>query len=200
MEKIEKLSDERLVSLYLHGNDVAFDILVKRYESKVFTYIFYSVKKQEVAEDIFQETFMKAIVAIKQGRYAENGKFSSWMMRIAHNTLLDYFRQCQTENVISNDASEIDLFNDSSLAVNDHVENQMIDRQTLRDVRFLISQLPDSQREVVLMRFYREMSFKEIAETTGVSINTALGRMRYAIINLRRLASEYDLNMQWLAS
>jgi RNA polymerase sigma-70 factor (ECF subfamily) len=195
MDKMEKLPDERLVSLFKDGNNDAFDILVKRYESKVFTYIFYSVKKQETAEDIFQETFVKAVVAIKQGRYTENGKFSSWIMRISHNALLDYYRQVQSESLVSNDESEVDLFNDTSLAVNDNMETSLVDKQTLADVRFLITQLPENQRQVVLMRYYQDMSFKEIADTTGVSINTALGRMRYALINLRRLAREYDVCM-----
>lgn len=195
MDKMEKLPDERLVSLFKDGNNDAFDILVKRYESKVFTYIFYSVKKQETAEDIFQETFVKAVVAIKQGRYTENGKFSSWIMRISHNALLDYYRQVQSESLVSNDESEVDLFNDTSLAVNDNMETSLVDKQTLADVRFLITQLPENQRQVVLMRYYQGMSFKEIADTTGVSINTALGRMRYALINLRRLAREYDVCM-----
>lgn len=195
MENMNKLSDDRLVSLYANGNNEAFDVIIKRYESKVFSYISYSVKNQELAEDIFQDTFVRAIYAIQQGKYSENGKFCSWIMRIAHNALLDHFRTNKGVNIISNDESEIDLFNDPSLAAKDNVEHELVDRQTLRELRALVAMLPDNQREVVLMRYYRDLSFKEIADITNVSINTALGRMRYALINLRKLAHEYEVEI-----
>ena len=195
MENLNKLSDDKLVCLYMKGNNEAFDAIIRRYESKVFSYIAYSIKNQELAEDIFQDTFVKAIYAIQQGKYAENGKFSSWIMRIAHNALLDYYRTNKGVNIISNDESEVDLFNDPSLAAKDNVEHEMIDRQTLRELRALVAMLPDNQREVVLMRYYKDLSFKEIADITNVSINTALGRMRYALINLRKLAREYEVEI-----
>ncbi len=195
MEKLKGLSDEQLVGLYISGNNTAFDVLLKRYESKVFTYIAYSVKNEELAQDLFQDCFMKIILKLKNGQYTENGKFAMWVMRIAHNLIIDHHRQHQNDNVVSNDDSEVDLFNNVSVAVNDNREKELIDLQTLTDVKMLIRLLPATQREVVLMRFYHEKSFKEIAAETGVSINTALGRMRYALINLRRLAREYNVSL-----
>ena len=150
---------------------------------------------QELTEDIFQETFVKAIMTIQQGRYAPDGRFGAWLTRIAHNLVIDSFRQDRNENTVSNDDSEIDLFNNADLC-DDNVEMQMVNEQTLDDVRRLLNALPDNQREVVYMRFYQDLSFKEIAEITGVSINTALGRMRYALLNMRRLAQEKDIVLQ----
>ena len=187
MKQLRELADEQLVSLYQEGNNNAFDILLKRYQQKVFSYLIYSVKNQELAEDLFQDVFIKIVVRIKNRQYAENGKFSSWMMRIVHNHLIDYYRTLPTEQIISNDESEIDLFNNADIAVNENREREMIDQQTLSEVRSLIALLPEPQREVLLMRVYDELSFKEIAEKTHCSINTALGRMRYAILNLRHM-------------
>jgi RNA polymerase sigma-70 factor (ECF subfamily) len=150
------------------------------------------VRDGELAEDIFQDTFIKAITTIKQGRYTETGRFKSWIMRIAHNLMIDYFRQKKNENSVSNDACEVDLFNNPSLC-EDTVEVEMVKRQVLSDVKKLIGYLPDVQREVVEMRYYGDLSFKEIADVTGVSINTALGRMRYAILNMRRLAEDHRM-------
>lgn len=195
MNKLPEQTDEQLVSSYLNGNDMAFDTLLKRYERKVFTYILYSVKNEEVAQDLFQDCFMRIITKLHSGLYTENGKFASWIMRIAHNLVIDFHRQNQGANIVSNDESDYDLLNDSSIAMEYSREKEMVDIQTLNDVKALIKKLPANQREVVLMRFYEELSFKEIAETTGVSINTALGRMRYALINLRRLAEKYDVCM-----
>lgn len=188
-------TDEQLVSSYLNGNNKAFDILLKRYERKVFTYIAYSVKDEEVAQDLFQDCFMRIITKLHSGLYTENGKFASWVMRIAHNLIIDYHRQNQGNNVISNDESEYDLLNNSAIALDYNKEKEFVDKQLLKDVKALVKKLPDNQREVVLMRFYEELSFKEIAEITGVSINTALGRMRYALINLRRLADKFDVSL-----
>lgn len=188
-------TDEQLVSSYLNGNNNAFDILLKRYERKVFTYIAYSVKDEEVAQDLFQDCFMRIITKLHSGLYTENGKFASWVMRIAHNLIIDYHRQNQGNNVISNDESEYDLLNNSAIALDYNKEKEFVDKQLLKDVKALVKKLPDNQREVVLMRFYEELSFKEIAEITGVSINTALGRMRYALINLRRLADKFDVSL-----
>jgi RNA polymerase sigma-70 factor (ECF subfamily) len=195
MKQLRELADEQLVSLYQEGNNSAFDTLLKRYQQKVFSYLLYSVKNQELAEDLFQDVFMKMVVRIKSGQYAENGKFSSWMMRIVHNHLIDYYRTTPTGLVISNDESEVDLFNNADIAVNENREKEMIDQQTLIEIKELIAILPDPQREVLLMRVQDELSFKEIAEKTNCSINTALGRMRYAILNLRHMAYERGISL-----
>ena len=190
MNNLRTQTDETLLRLYIDGNNSAFDVLLKRYESKVFTYLLYSVRTQELAEDLFQDVFIKIITTLRQKKYTEYGKFSSWVMRIAHNLVIDYFRQSKNDNTVSNDEIEFDLFANSSLGLEDSIETQMIDKQTLDEVKGLIGLLPQGQRDVVLMLFYQDLSFKEIADITGVSINTALARMRYAIINLRKLALE----------
>ena len=195
MKQLHELADEQLVSLYQEGNNSAFDTLLKRYQQKVFSYLLYSVKNQELAEDLFQDVFMKMVVRIKSGQYAENGKFSSWMMRIVHNHLIDYYRTTPTGLVISNDESEVDLFNNADIAVNENREKEMIDQQTLKEIKELIAILLEPQREVLLMRVKDELSFKEIAEKTNCSINTALGRMRYAILNLRHMAYERGISL-----
>ena len=195
MKKLHELADEVLVRLYTEGNNSAFDTLLKRYEKKVFSYLLYSVKNQELAEDLFQDVFIKIVVRIKNGQYAENGKFASWLMRIVHNHLIDHYRTTPSEKIISNDSSEVDLFNNADIAINENREQEMIDQQTLREVKDLIAKLPENQREVLMMRVYDELSFKEIAEKTNCSINTALGRMRYAILNLRHMAMERGISM-----
>ncbi|NLV52064.1 MAG: sigma-70 family RNA polymerase sigma factor [Bacteroidales bacterium] len=195
MKQLHELADEQLVSLYQEGNNSAFDTLLKRYEQKVFSYFLYSVKNQELAEDLFQDVFIKIVVRIKNRQYAENGKFASWMMRIVHNHLIDHYRTTPSDKLISNDESETDLFNRANIAINENREQELIDHQTLQQVRDLIALLPDAQREVLLLRIYDELSFKEIAEKTNCSINTALGRMRYAIINLRNMALERGISM-----
>jgi RNA polymerase sigma-70 factor (ECF subfamily) len=195
MKQLRELADEQLVSLYQEGNNSAFDTLLKRYQQRVFSYLLYSVKNQELAEDLFQDVFMKMVVRIKSGQYAENGKFSSWMMRIVHNHLIDYYRTSPNAIILSNDESEVDLFNNADIAVNENREKEMIDQQTLREIKGLIAMLPDPQREVLLMRVKDELSFKEIAEKTNCSINTALGRMRYAILNLRQMAYERGISL-----
>ena len=195
MENLKMLTDDMLVARYSEGDNKAFDELLARYQSKLFNYIFFIVRNQEVAEDLFQETFVKAITTIQQGRYTASGKFGAWLTRIAHNMIIDGFRQDRNENTISNDESEVDLLNDADLC-DDNVEMQMINEQTLSDVRRLVDALPDNQREVVYMRYYQDLSFKEIADITGVSINTALGRMRYALIGMRRLAEEKHIVLE----
>ena len=182
-------ADETLVSLYAEGENQAFNVLLNRYKDKVYSYIYYIVRNSEMTEDIFQETFMKAIITIRQGRYNENGKFSAWLRRIAHNLIIDSFRQEKSENLVSCDEPEVNILNNIGLAEGT-IENAIVNRQILSDVRRLMEFLPDEQREVVYMRFYQDLSFKEIAEQTGVSINTSLGRMRYAILNLRRMAEK----------
>ena len=187
MNSLKSLADYELVEMYSKGNDKAFDELLTRYQSKLYSYIFFIVRNVTLAEDLFQETFMKVITTIRQGSYAESGRFGSWLTRIAHNLIIDYFRQDKNENTVSNDAQEYDLLNNASLAES-NIEDSMINEQTLRDVRRLVDALPDNQREVVFMRYYQDLSFKEIADITGVSINTALGRMRYALINIRKMS------------
>lgn len=195
MEKLCKLSDEQLVKNYANGDSDAFDTLLARYQQKIYSYILFLVHDDEVADDLFQETFMKAIVTIRQGRYVESGRFSAWLTRIAHNLVIDKYRQDRNSNVISNDASDADLFNDVSLS-DITVEMKMITEQSLTDVGRLLKELPDNQKEVLYMRFYQDLSFKEIADATGVSINTALGRMRYGLINLRKMVSERGIVLE----
>ena len=195
MENLNVLTDDMLVTRYQEGDDKAFDELLARYQSKLYNYILFSVRNQELAEDIFQETFVKAITTIQQGRYTPSGKFGSWLTRIAHNMIVDSYRQERNENTISNDEVEVDLFNDADLC-DDNIETQMVNEQTLTDVRRLMDALPSNQREVVYMRYYQDLSFKEIAEITGVSINTALGRMRYALLNMRRIAEEKHIALE----
>lgn len=194
MKNLKQMTDDMLVTLYLEGNNSAFDILLERHKDRLYNYIFFLVHSREVAEDIFQETFVKAIMTLQQGRYTNDGKFSAWITRIAHNLVIDQFRTERNENTVSNDETEIDLFNDAKFSEG-NIENRMVNDQVLKDVRMLIDELPDCQREVVFMRYYQDMSFKEIADITGVSINTALGRMRYAILNMRRIAEEKNVSL-----
>ena len=194
MENMKKMADDVLVTLYLNGNNGAFDVLLNRHKDRLFNYIFFIVRSRELAEDLFQETFVKAIVTLQQGRYVNDGKFSAWITRIAHNLVIDQFRVERNENLISNDETEFDLLNDARLSEGT-VENRMVNEQVLCDVRALIDELPDCQREVVFMRYYQDLSFKEIADMTGVSINTALGRMRYAVLNMRRIAEEKAISL-----
>jgi RNA polymerase sigma factor, sigma-70 family len=194
MNNLKSLADNTLVEMYSKGNDKAFDELLTRYQSKLYSYIFFIVRNVTLAEDLFQETFMKVITTIRQGNYSESGRFGAWLTRIAHNLIIDYFRQDKSENTVSNDESEVDLFNDADLS-DDDVETKLVNSQVLSDVRRLLGALPSSQREVVYMRFYQDLSFREIADLTGVSINTALGRMRYALINIRRLADEKGISL-----
>ena len=194
MDKLKQMTDDLLVSLYLEGNNSAFDVLLNRHKDRLFNYIFFIVRSKEVAEDIFQETFVKAIVTLQQGRYTNDGKFAAWITRIAHNLVIDQFRIERNENTVSNDETEVDLLNDARLAEGT-VENRMVNEQVLKDVRMLVDELPDCQREVVFMRYYQDLSFKDIVDITGVSINTALGRMRYAILNMRRIAAEKNISL-----
>lgn len=186
------MTDEQLVKAYAQGNNDAFDTLLQRHQNRVFNYILRIVKNEDVANDIFQDTFVKAITNIRKGRYTDNGKFPAWITRIAHNLIIDFYRQEKSENVQSCDAEDVDLLNRKELS-EANIEDLLIDEQIKDDVRMLVDELPESQREVLMMRYYRNMSFKEIAEITGVSINTALGRMRYALMNMRRIASERNI-------
>ena len=185
-------SDDQLVALYVDGVNEAFDTLIERHKDRIYSYIFHSVKNDELADDIFQETFVKVIVTLKQGRYVENGHFSAWISRIAHNLIIDHFRQSRAVNLQSTDDTEYNVLNRKELS-DQTIEDSMVTQQIHRDIRRLIKALPESQREVLHMRYYKNMSFKEIAERTQVSINTALGRMRYAILNMRRIAEEHNI-------
>ena len=195
MKNFEGVSDEQLALLYVQGNNRAFDELLSRTQSKLFTYIMFVVRDHDVADDIFQETFVKAITRLQEGKYTDSGKFTFWLTRIAHNVIMDTYRQQKNVHVI-----EPTIDNDLSKLRNNDVmdlnrENEFVNAQILRDVRHIMDSLPAPQREVVYMRYYQEMSFKEIAETTGVSINTSLGRMRYAIINMRRMAKQHEIQL-----
>lgn len=192
MANLQTMTDEQLVKAYADGNNEAFDTLLKRHQDKVYTYILRMIRNEDIANDIFQETFVKAILTIKQGRYTENGKFPAWISRIAHNLIIDWFRQEKSENLQSADLEDVDILNRKELC-EATIEDMMISEQIRDDIKTLITQLPPLQREVLMMRYYQNLSFKEIAQATGVSINTALGRMRYAIINLRRIAAEKDI-------
>lgn len=195
MKNLSHCTDEELVKLYEKGNNKAFEVLLMRYKSKVYSYIFLVVRSHELTEDIFQETFIKAISTIQQGRYTETGKFLGWINRIAHNLIIDHFRREKNENTQSADAVGYDLINTTKLSEKS-VEDIMSNEQVLADVVRLIDFLPESQQTVIRMRFFEDLSFKEIAEKTDVSINTALGRMRYALLNMRRIATEKDLSLE----
>lgn len=195
MENLNLMTDEELAIMYVDGDNKAFDLLLSRNQEKLFTYILFVVRDREMANDMFQETFFKVVSRLQQGKYIANGKFSAWLMRIAHNVIMDWYRQQRAQNIV--DApKENDLSNVGSTLLESSREGELVNNQVMEDVRRMMSHLPASQREVVFMRFYQQMSFKEIAEATGVSINTTLGRMRYAILNLRRMTREHQLTLQ----
>ena len=191
-KEMTKLTDKELVMAYANGDNAAFDTLLGRYQKSLFAYIRNTVKDSDLANDIFQETFVKAITVIRQGRYEDNGKFGAWLNRVAHNLIIDHYRRNKSENTVSNDATEQDMLNDKDLCES-NIEDQLVQLQLTKDLRRLVHSLPEAQRQVLMMRIYRDLSFKEIAEQTGVSINTALGRMRYALRNMRRMAEETAL-------
>jgi len=192
--KQRELNDQDLVQAYIKGDQTAIETLITRHRSKVFTYILLTVKNQPLAEDLFQETFIKVVQSLRGGKYRDNGRFLSWVIRIAHNLVIDHFRKEKQMNAVSNDNTDVDLFNSRKFS-DRNVEELIVTRQIRAELRELINQLPADQREVVLLRHYGELSFKEIAEQTNVSINTALGRMRYALINLRKFIKENDLSL-----
>ena len=188
------LNDQELVQAYIKGDQAAIEILINRHRSKVYTYILLTIKNQQLAEDLFQETFIKVIQSLRSGKYRDNGKFLSWVIRIAHNLVIDHFRKEKQLNTLSNDSYETDIFNSKKMS-DKNVEEFLIEDQIQNDVRKLIDELPDDQKEVILLRHYGGLSFKEIADQTNVSINTALGRMRYALINLRKLIKKHDISL-----
>ncbi|PIF06119.1 MAG: RNA polymerase subunit sigma-24 [Draconibacterium sp.] len=192
MFKENVLNDNELVQRFVQGDQNSLEILIQRHKNRVFSYILLVVKNQELAEDVFQETFIKVIRSLKRGKYTENGKFVSWVLRIAHNLIIDHFRKEKLKGTISNDGLEVDIFNSHKFS-EETIEDKMVTTQILSEVKELIRELPEDQRQVIHMRHYMGMSFKEIAEQTDVSINTALGRMRYALINLRKLIEKKNL-------
>lgn len=196
MKNLKELTDEQLAMNYIEGDNRAFDELLSRTQSKLYSYIMFVVHDRETADDVFQETFVKVITRLHQRKYAPSGKFGAWLMRIAHNVMMDLYRNHRSDKVVEA-ANNNDLSNmGSEVLLDTPVESQFVNSQVLRDVEKMMNNLPAPQREVVYMRFYQEMSFKEIAETTGVSINTSLGRMRYAVLNLRRMAKEHNIQLQ----
>ena len=196
MKNLQDMTDEELALSYADGNNRAFDLLLLRNQSKLFSYILFVVHDRDTAEDIFQETFVKVITRLQEGRYMVSGKFGAWIMRIAHNAIMDWYRDQAALRTVDtsadNDLSKLpgaDLYEGN-------IENHYVNSQVMTDVRRLLDALPPMQREVVYMRFYQQLSFKEIAGASDVSINTALGRMRYALLNMRRMAKSYNMALQ----
>lgn len=196
MKHHAQMTDEELALCYMDGDNRAFDLLLSRNQTKLFSYILFVVRDHDKANDLFQETFVKIIVKLRNGKYAPTGKFGAWCMRITHNVIMDWYREQRAGHIVepteNNDLSN--LSHDSLLDAN--IENRYTNDQVMTDVKKMMNHLPASQREVVFMRFYQQMSFKEIAATTNVSINTALGRMRYALLNMRRMAREHGVQLQ----
>ena len=195
MKNYDGIADETLALLYVGGDNRAFDELLARNQQKLYNYILFVVRDPEQANDVFQETFVKVITKLQEGKYTDSGKFSFWLSRIAHNVIMDTYRQTKSEHIV--EASEDNDLN--KLRTQDLMEmnreNEYVNTQIMKDVRHLMDPLPAPQREVVYMRYYQDLSFKEIAEATGVSINTSLGRMRYALINMRRLAKQHEIQL-----
>jgi RNA polymerase sigma-70 factor (ECF subfamily) len=189
--QLKMLNDQELISLYLSGNQTAFEVLLKRHKDKIYTSIYLFVKDTELAEDIFQEVFIKIVDTLRRDKYNNEGKFLQWAMRIAYNMCVDHFRRSKRMSKVSN-TETFDIFSIIE-SKDDNMEGSIIKSQIHRRLRELIDQLPDEQREVVILRHYADMSFKEISQMTRVSINTSLGRMRYALINLRKLVSEKEM-------
>ena len=188
------LSDAELITGYLNGSERSLEKLINRHQLQIFNFINSKVNDRDKSEDIFQDTFIKVIKTLKNGSYNEEGKFLPWVMRIAHNLVIDYFRKTNRIPIIEN-KEEFDIFQFLS-DTTPNAESALVEEQVLKDIQNLIDELPEDQKEVLIMRLYRDMSFKEIAENTNVSINTALGRMRYAIINLRKLINDYQIILE----
>ncbi len=192
------MTDEELALSYVNGNNKAFDLLLSRTQSKLFSYILFVVRDRDRANDVFQETFVKAIAKLHEGRYTTSGKFLAWLMRIAHNVIMDNYRENRSKGTVDV-AGDNDLSNISSESLLDsNIESEYVNTQVLSDVKKMMNMLPTPQREVVFMRYYQNMAFKEIAEVTGVSINTSLGRMRYALLNMRRMARDNKLSLEMM--
>ncbi len=187
-------TDNELVVQFIKGDVSSIETLINRHKDKVFTYILISVKNKDLAEDLFQDTFIKVIKSLLKGKYKDDGKFVSWVIRIAHNLIIDYYRKSSQVNIRSNDDYDYDILNSKEL-IDNNVEEEMVNEQIAKEVRMLVEELPEDQKEVIMLRHYGGLSFKEIADQTGVSINTALGRMRYAVLNLRKLIKEKNLTL-----
>jgi len=183
------MQDIDLINQYVNGDDTSFEILLNRHKNKVYTSIYVIVKDHEIADDIFQDTFIKVLDKIKKEKYSDEGKFLPWVLRIAHNLCMDHFRKNQKEKIVANDNPEFDILDNISIE-DSHKEDQIIADEDQIDIAKYLELLPDEQREVVVLRHYYDYSFKEIAEMTGTNLNTALGRMRYALINLRKLINK----------
>ena len=197
MNNYESMSDEKLALRYIDGDNKAFDVLLARNQSKLFSYIMFVVRDEEIANDIFQDTFLKVITKLQEGKYTDSGKFYYWITRIAHNIIMDKYRMQQNEHIVE-PTEDNKLSNIKSASVLDtYRESEIINEQIMEDVKNIMNALPAVQREVVYMRFYQDMSFKEIADATGVGINTSLGRMRYAILNMRRMAQKHDISLNF---
>lgn len=197
MNNYESMSDEKLALRYIDGDNKAFDVLLARNQSKLFSYIMFVVRDEEIANDIFQDTFLKVITKLQEGKYTDSGKFYYWITRIAHNIIMDKYRMQQNEHIVE-PTEDNNLCNIKSASVLDtYRESEIINEQIMEDVKNIMNALPAVQREVVYMRFYQDMSFKEIADATGVGINTSLGRMRYAILNMRRMAQKHDISLNF---
>ena len=195
MSTLTTMTDEELALCYIEGNNSAFDELLSRSQDKIFHYILYVVKDEDLANDLFQETFLKVITKLQNRQYADSGKFIWWVTRIAHNVIIDHYRSLKSSKVIE-PTKDNDLSNMASASLMDKDrECEMANEQVLRDVKRLMEALPIPQREVVFMRYFQNLSFKEIAELTNVSINTSLGRMRYALMNMRKLTKQYNINL-----
>lgn len=196
--KLVNLSDKELVSFYLTGNEVALEQLVNRHRSRIYSYILITIKNKTLAEDFFQDTFIKVIKTLKSGRYNEEGKFLPWVIRIAHNLMIDHFRKQKKFRKVNpklRDNEEIEIF--STIGYDElNIEEQMVKDQVRNDMKQLLELLPDEQKEVIKLRHYYDMSFREISNFTDVSINTALGRMRYALINLRKIADLRGVSLE----
>ena len=197
MKKLSLLTDEELAMEYVKGNNRAFDELLSRTQTGIFSYIIFIVHNKEVANDLFQETFLKAITKLKEGKYTPSGKFNGWLIRIAHNAIMDWYRRQKSQHLIDTDGSDITIAEMSNQQIMETSrEDIMANAQVLEDVKAMIDFLPENQRDIVKMRYYQNLSFKEIAVLTNCSINTCLGRMRYALINLRRLAKQNSMQLQ----
>ena len=190
-----QISDDILIKEFKSGNNKCFDIILEKYQQRVFSYIFKMVKDQELTNDIFQEVFIKVITNLKKENYNHEGKLISWILRIAHNQVIDFFRKDSKMSIVGRSSNVSDDFNIFDLIhlEDDSIEDVMVSEQIMNDVKALVEHLPEDQKEVVKMRFFKQMSFKDIAEKTDVSINTSLGRMRYALINLRKLIADKNL-------
>ena len=196
MKQLHEMTNEELALSYINGDNKAFDLLLSRNQEQLFSYILFIVKDRALADDLFQETFIKVITKLNEGKYCTNGRFGAWLITVAHNTIMDFYRSSKNDKYLNNiDTNEFD--NAVSISLMDScIENHYVNQQVLKDVKRMVDMLPTLQREVVFMRFFQQLSFKEIAEITNVSINTALGRMRYAILNLRRMAKTNGITLQ----